>query len=298
MRLARRYWIAGLFASLAAHGAGAALLAERGGDVRMERAAGATSITVGSLQSALAAQAETEVLEPLETTGTTAEMVKPAETETVTEATSVAREPVEETDKTETPDAPETKPVEARAARQELTLAAIDPQEVKAVEPPPIPAPRPKRASDARKAPAKTGRAIEGQQQKARSLNNSRAGAEAPRRTARRNTQAGEAGTGAVRGGNARLSNYQGMILSRLQRAKRYPSDARRRGIEGVAVLSFTVGANGQVNGARIARSSGHAVLDQAVMAMIRRAGPFPPIPPEIGRSRLPVRVPVQFAVR
>jgi protein TonB len=50
-----------------------------------------------------------------------------------------------------------------------------------------------------------------------------------------------------------------------------YPSSARRSGAEGRVVLLLTVGANGRVSSARIAKSSGSGALDRAALSAARR---------------------------
>ena len=51
-----------------------------------------------------------------------------------------------------------------------------------------------------------------------------------------------------------------------------YPEQARQQGIEGTTVLKLTVGAAGAPRNVVVARSSGHAALDQAAVAHVRRA--------------------------
>lgn len=65
-----------------------------------------------------------------------------------------------------------------------------------------------------------------------------------------------------------------------------------------IVELHFTVQRDGEVLDARIGRSSGHAALDQAVLAMIERAVPLPPFPPEMGRDRIDLVVPIRFFLR
>ena len=70
------------------------------------------------------------------------------------------------------------------------------------------------------------------------------------------------------------------------------PSDARSRGDQGTATVSFGLDGGGRVTSARLARGSGVASIDQEVQAMVRRASPFP-APPD-GRPRS-FTVPVAF---
>lgn len=76
--------------------------------------------------------------------------------------------------------------------------------------------------------------------------------------------------------------NWQSQLLGHLNRYKRYPSDARRRGQEGVVKLRFVVDAKGQVLSYEISGRSGNPSLDRATLQMIRRAQPLPAPPPEL----------------
>ena len=97
--------------------------------------------------------------------------------------------------------------------------------------------------------------------------------------------------------GRALEQSYKSKVLARLRSVKRYPEAARRKGLEGTAVLSFTINARGQVTAARISGRSGYAAIDGAALAMARNAAPFPPFPPGIGRQQMSFRVPVQFKI-
>lgn len=103
--------------------------------------------------------------------------------------------------------------------------------------------------------------------------------------TAKRNTAAG----------NAAVSNYPGKVASKLRRSLRYPREARSKRIRGEVVVSFSVSANGGVSSVRIARSSGHSILDNAAKDAVRRAAPFPRIPAGAGRSNWSFSVPLGF---
>ncbi len=50
-----------------------------------------------------------------------------------------------------------------------------------------------------------------------------------------------------------------------------YPEQARQQGIEGTVVLKLTVGADGRARNVTVARSSGHAALDQAAVAHVKK---------------------------
>lgn len=94
------------------------------------------------------------------------------------------------------------------------------------------------------------------------------------------------------------LANYHGTLVAWLNRHKRYPSRARRLRQEGTVRVSFTIDRNGRVLSHRIVTSSGHALLDQEIQAMLKRASPVPALPSSIHESRLTITVPIRFSLR
>ncbi|MGH6665240.1 MAG: energy transducer TonB, partial [Pseudolabrys sp.] len=94
------------------------------------------------------------------------------------------------------------------------------------------------------------------------------------------------------------LPNWKSKLVSRLERAKRYPPEAQSRGEHGVAQLAFSIDRNGGVHNARIVRSSGSSLLDEATLALVGRAAPLPPPPPEIGGAQIAISVPIRYNVR
>ena len=93
-------------------------------------------------------------------------------------------------------------------------------------------------------------------------------------------------------------SEYLGRLQTRLQQHKEYPRRARFRRQEGTTILHFVIDRDGRLHDYDIETSSGHEHLDRAVIDMIERARPFPPIPNHLGQSRLALTVPVQFVLR
>ncbi len=74
-------------------------------------------------------------------------------------------------------------------------------------------------------------------------------------------------------------------IRRRIEAAKRYPMMARKRGVTGVASVSFKITPRGSITSLQLAQSSGATVLDRAALDTVRRAAPFPfyPQPIQIG---------------
>lgn len=93
-------------------------------------------------------------------------------------------------------------------------------------------------------------------------------------------------------------ANYYGKLAVWLNRHKRYPSRARRLRQEGTVKVSFTINRSGRVLSHRIVSSSGHALLDQEVEAMLKRASPLPSFPPGMSQSQLTITVPIRFSLR
>ena len=59
------------------------------------------------------------------------------------------------------------------------------------------------------------------------------------------------------------IPRFTDLIAAQLERYKRYPALAQRRGEQGVALLRFTLNRAGNVLNARIERGSGHPDLDE-----------------------------------
>jgi protein TonB len=99
-------------------------------------------------------------------------------------------------------------------------------------------------------------------------------------------------------GGAAMVSSYQAQVQAHLQRFHAYPEAARSRGITGVAAVRFALGSNGQVLSASLVSGSGASVLDEAALAIVRRASPFPPIPAGLNRTRMDFAQRMRFDLR
>ncbi len=88
------------------------------------------------------------------------------------------------------------------------------------------------------------------------------------------------------------------LLFSHLLRYRQYPSAAQASGQEGVVTLAFTMDRNGRVLARHIARSSGYAALDAEALAMIERAQPLPPFPPNMSETARSFAAPIRFSLR
>jgi protein TonB len=114
----------------------------------------------------------------------------------------------------------------------------------------------------------------------------------APSPAERRAKRAAAPAPGAAAQSNA-LPSWRSALVARLERNKRYPSDAG--GVRGVAVLAFNVDRSGGVHNARIAKSSGSPALDRETLALATRAQPLPPPPAELSGAQIPISVPLRY---
>jgi protein TonB len=173
--------------------------------------------------------------------------------------------------------------------------ASVNPEpsaEIKAAErsePPPLPPERPARLG--RPVQEKPKRALVREKRKPETR---RAAARGERNDSRTTAPASAAAGGVGRGRSDADSNYRGRVAAHLARHKRFPADARSRGDQGSAMVTFAIDGNGRVTSVRLARGAGAPTLDREAIAMVHRASPFPPPPGGRGMS---FSVPVSFRI-
>ena len=88
---------------------------------------------------------------------------------------------------------------------------------------------------------------------------------------------------------NARTQEYKYASYLEAWRAKvertgnlNYPGEAKRRGIRGNLMLDVVLRNDGSVKDVVVVRSSGHKMLDDAAVTIVRLSSPFAEFPPEI----------------
>ena len=67
---------------------------------------------------------------------------------------------------------------------------------------------------------------------------------------------------------------------------------------EGVALLWFRMTPAGEVLAFRLERSSGHALLDQETLELIKRAQPLPALPPDMPQQPIELVLPLRYELR
>lgn len=181
--------------------------------------------------------------------------------------TQAPEEPVEKADTVEPEQAQELSaiaPVEQAAV---AAPEAVEPVEQKVEEQKPVEKPKEKKSEPKKKTTASSGPV---------------------------GRAAGSSGRPSSSSGGASFSNYAGRVAAHLRRYKRYPSSAGRA--RGTVRIAFSVSRGGTVTGVRLVGSSGNSALDQAALQMVRRANPFPAMPPGLNRNSASFAVPIRFS--
>ncbi|WP_127090292.1 energy transducer TonB [Aquabacter cavernae] len=162
----------------------------------------------------------------------------------------------------------------------EALLPPQKPQEAVPEPPPPKPVEKPKpKPTASRKPPAPATSA-------------------APRSDAPTSTATAAPSAGSSSANSTAPATWRSMLVSHLNRHKRYPGESRTAKEEGTARLRFSIDRSGRVVGATLVGTSGSPRLDAEVMAMIQRASPVPAPPPEVAGSVITFTVPVNFNLR
>jgi protein TonB len=192
--------------------------------------------------------------------------------------------------------APTTTPTEAPPDTVESKLVEPTPEPEpppqQQVELPPDPAPQPELTTPPPPKPVE--KKVEKKKEPKREASPVRAPSAAERQAAR---AAAPLPGAAARDANA-MPNWTSQLISRLERYKRYPSEAQSRGEAGVVRLAFSVDRGGGVHNARIVGSSGSSVLDRETLSLIERAAPLPAPPAEVSGAQVAVVVPIRYNIR
>ena len=93
------------------------------------------------------------------------------------------------------------------------------------------------------------------------------------------------------------MLRYQDMVKQKIEEVRRYPSWAKRQGIEGTVGLCFIVLTCGLSQDVEIICSSGSKILDEEAIATIKRANPFQAVPEEICSSSVKIEISLVFTL-
>jgi TonB family protein len=73
---------------------------------------------------------------------------------------------------------------------------------------------------------------------------------------------------------------------------------ARLAGMKGDVRIAVVIGRNGALVDSRIAQSSGHREIDEAMLDGVRRAAPFPRFPSELKAFQVRMVLPLSFQLQ
>jgi protein TonB len=91
--------------------------------------------------------------------------------------------------------------------------------------------------------------------------------------------------------------SYFAELMAWLNKHKSYPRDAKKEKQQGVVELQFTLQRDGSVTASSIKKSSGHALLDNAALAMLAAAAPLPALPESMDRQQITLVIPIEFSL-
>ena len=93
------------------------------------------------------------------------------------------------------------------------------------------------------------------------------------------------------------LAQYRLAVIDAAKRYKRYPRVALDNHWQGRVEVRMVIGANGAIASLELRASTGHHVLDQEALDMIRQAKPQTPIPVALRGREFAIEIPVIFSL-
>ncbi|WP_318013471.1 TonB family protein [Mesorhizobium sp. ES1-3] len=106
-----------------------------------------------------------------------------------------------------------------------------------------------------------------------------------------RPAQAASKGKRQKEAGSAAEDSYRGDVFRKLGSVNRTLPPSLQLAARNNAVVAFVIGRKGNMDQLRILESSGSATFDEAALGIVRKAAPFPPIPPQAGTPSLEFEV-------
>jgi TonB family protein len=94
----------------------------------------------------------------------------------------------------------------------------------------------------------------------------------------------------------AALEAWKRQVVRQLESKKQYPAAALPRREQGTVLILFHLDRRGRLLGSRISKGSGSTTLDNAGLALVHQAQPFPPPPVTETRLTLPINYSVRVA--
>ena len=84
------------------------------------------------------------------------------------------------------------------------------------------------------------------------------------------------------------------LLWKRIEELKRYPAQAKFNHWEGKVVVQAVIKADGTVGDVRVAESSGHALLDEEALVVMKKASPLT-LKHQLEKSHITILVPISY---
>ncbi|MBA86170.1 MAG: energy transducer TonB [Rhodobacteraceae bacterium] len=94
------------------------------------------------------------------------------------------------------------------------------------------------------------------------------------------------------------ISEWQKSVVLRIAKAKKYPSQARKKGIEGEVRVRFTIDRYGAILAREIQQSSGNRVLDQAALSVFDQLEKLPTPPQHLSGDEFTLMIPLNYSIK
>jgi protein TonB len=91
------------------------------------------------------------------------------------------------------------------------------------------------------------------------------------------------------------MDNFLAEILMRIEKAKYYPSVARKRGMTGTITCKFSIFPDGSVKDISLVKSSKYKLLNKAAVEAIKKGAPYPDFPSSFKKNVFISHVDIKF---
>ena len=91
------------------------------------------------------------------------------------------------------------------------------------------------------------------------------------------------------------MDNFLAEILMRIEKAKYYPSVARKRGMTGTITCKFSIFPDGSVKDISLVKSSKYKLLNKAAFEAIKKGSPYPDFPSSFKKNVFTSLVDIKF---
>lgn len=103
---------------------------------------------------------------------------------------------------------------------------------------------------------------------------------------------------GASRKPSSAEVTWQKTLHLHLNKNKKYPSEARNKGVQGVVTVSFVMNREGKVLSSKVLKGSGSALLDTEALETLKRASPLPVPPDDYPFENPSFSIPIKFNIK